>query len=58
MIGVRNGGRVMAEISVVRCDESIALCCDECGQHINHWSSGIELDEMIAFADDHECETE
>jgi hypothetical protein len=31
---------------------SVQLTCDECG-HVEHWASGIELEEIIATADDH-----
>ena len=33
-------------------DQSIQLTCDECG-HVNHWKSPIELDEVMANAQDH-----
>lgn len=43
------------EFTVELYEGSIELVCDNCG-HVNHWAPGIELDEVVANADDHECE--
>lgn len=45
----------MAEFTLTIYEGSIELTCDTCG-HVNHWAPGIELDEVNAEADDHECE--
>jgi hypothetical protein len=42
----------MAEFTLNLYEGSIELTCDECG-HVNHWTPGIELDEVVAEADDH-----
>lgn len=42
----------MPEYTLVIYDDAIELTCDECG-HVNHWPSGIELDEVVENADDH-----
>lgn len=47
----------MPEFTLTIYEGSIELTCDKCG-HVNHWRAGIELDEVNAEADDHECEPE
>jgi hypothetical protein len=42
----------MPEYTLTIYNDSIELTCDECG-HVNHWPSGIELDEVWANADIH-----
>jgi hypothetical protein len=46
----------MPEYTIDLYNDSIELTCDECG-HVNHWPPGIELDEIIANADDHARES-
>ena len=45
----------MPEYVLVIYEGSIDLICDECGS-VNHWGPPIELDEIIANADDHTSE--
>jgi len=45
----------MPEFTLTIYEDSIELTCDQCG-HVNHWASGIELDEVKAEADEHVCD--
>lgn len=45
----------MPEFTLTIYEDSIELTCDQCG-HVNHWASGIELDEVNAEAQEHKCE--
>ena len=45
-------GIVPEYLIVWNVDNCVELRCDECG-HVNHWANSIELDEVLAHAEDH-----
>jgi len=47
---------MMPEYTITIYNDAVELTCDECG-HVNHWESGIELEEVIANADAHTLES-
>jgi hypothetical protein len=57
MMNTQKGGRGMMPFTLTLYNGNIELTCDKCG-HVNHWPQGIELEEVLAEADDHECEGE